>query len=284
MKILVTGSTGFVGTYVINELLGRNYEIIATAPDISKAMKYDWFAKVRFINYSFDLFEDKRDLYEYFERPDKLIHLAWQGLPNYKALFHIDKNLFSQYYFIKNLVENGLKDITITGTCLEYGMQSGLLKEDLVPAPANPYALAKDCLRRFVEELQKDYVFSFKWLRLFYMFGKGQNPRSLIPLLQQAIDNNEEEFKMSGGDQIRDYLSIEEVARFVVLSSMQSSITGIINCCSGRPISVKQFVNEYIASTNSKIKLNLGFYPYNDYEPMAFWGDNSKLNKILEKL
>ncbi len=62
---------------------------------------------------------------------------------------------------------------------------------------------------------------------------------------------------------------------------MQNDITGIINCCSGKPISIRNLVENYLKKHNNAIKLNLSFYPYPDYEPMAFWGDNTKLKKIL---
>jgi dTDP-6-deoxy-L-talose 4-dehydrogenase (NAD+) len=63
--------------------------------------------------------------------------------------------------------------------------------------------------------------------------------------------------------------------------SSDTKIQGIINCCSGEPISVKDFVVNYLLLKNKHIDLNLGFYPYADYEPMEFWGDNTKLKKIV---
>ena len=65
--------------------------------------------------------------YDYFENPDAMIHLAWEGLPNYKAAFHVEENLPRHYCIFKKLIEHGLTDITVTGTCFEYGMQEGCL-------------------------------------------------------------------------------------------------------------------------------------------------------------
>src|SRR4051812_6510891 len=160
-------------------------------------------------------------------------------------------------------------------------MQSGLLSEDLPPSPANPYALAKDTLRRMIESLKSSHTFHFKWIRLFYMYGEGQNSNSIIPLLQKAIDSGEKEFKMSGGEQLRDYLPVSSVAENIVAIATQNSIEGIVNCCSGRPISIRNLVENYLESRGSNIKLRLGHFPYPDYEPLAFWGDTKKLNKIL---
>jgi dTDP-6-deoxy-L-talose 4-dehydrogenase (NAD+) len=61
---------------------------------------------------------------------------------------------------------------------------------------------------------------------------------------------------------------------------MQKKVNGIINCSSGQPITVKQFVINYLTQINKNIQLNLGYYPYTDYEAMHFWGDNNKLLSI----
>jgi dTDP-6-deoxy-L-talose 4-dehydrogenase (NAD+) len=178
------------------------------------------------------------------------------------------------------LIDNGLKDVTVTGTCFEYGMKEGCLKEDMPSAPANPYALAKDLLRKELQAYQLRNTFTLKWARLFYMFGKGQNPNSLLSQLEKALQEGKEHFNMSGGEQVRDFLPVEKVAAFIVDIAMQQEITGIINCSSGIPITVKQLVEDYIKRQDKDISLNLGYYPYPDYEPMAFWGDNNKLKKI----
>ncbi len=86
---------------------------------------------------------------------------------------------------------------------------------------------------------------------------------------------------MSGGQQTRDYLPVEEVASYIVGVAAQNKVTGIINVCSGRPITVQQLVEDHLRKSDSTISLNLGHYPYTDYEPMHFWGDTTKLQKAL---
>jgi len=281
MKILVTGATGSIGNYVVNRLLKENCILIATSLiPIDKTKTFNWFSKVEYIQC--DLNERRRNFYKFFKQPDIMIHLAWEGLPNYTDLFHIEKNFFSNYYFIKNMIENGLNNVSVIGTCLEYGMQEGCLKEDMVTNPVNPYALAKDTLRKFIVELNKKYAFNYKWIRLFYIYGKGLSQNSILSQLNRALENNESSFNMSGGEQLRDYLPVEKATEYIVKLSLQNQINGIFNCCSGKPISIRKFVEDYLKQKNKTIKLNLGYYPYPDYEPMAFWGDNTKLKKVLE--
>jgi nucleoside-diphosphate-sugar epimerase len=280
-KVLVTGATGFIGNYVVQELLNHEYSVIASSADELKAGQASWFDRVDYISFDFTQFDPTINYYDFFQQPDSMIHLAWEGLPNYKSSFHIEENLPRHLKILNNLIKNGLDNLTVTGTCLEYGMQEGVLKEDMPALSSNPYAIAKNELRKSLESLQKEHSFLFKWVRLFYMYGKGQNPNSLLSQLDKALENNEQSFNMSGGEQVRDYLPVEKVAEYIVKIALQDKIKGVINCCSGHPISVKQFVKNYLEKINKKIYLNLGYYPYPDYEPMHFWGDNNKLKTIL---
>ncbi len=282
MRVLVTGATGFVGRYVVNELLKHEHHVIATSKKPDKAESREWFSRVQYI--ACDLNMGQKNFFQFFQQPELLIHLAWEGLPNYKDLFHLEKNLFSNYRFLKNMIEHGLKHLVVTGTCFEYGMQCGALSEDMETKPDNPYALAKDCLRKFLEQMQRKIEFNFIWIRLFYMYGKGQNPNSILSQLYRALENGETSFNISGGEQLRDYLPVERVAEYIVKISMQDKVTGIINCCSGEPISIRKLAENFIAEKNKSIELNLGHYPYPDYEPMTFWGCDKKLQAALKEV
>ncbi len=283
MKILITGATGFIGNYTVNELLKyKEHEIIATSIDtIQEVEDFNWFKNVSYI--CRDLNEEVQNYYSFFGEPDILIHLSWEGLPNFKELYHFERNTIINYNFIKNMVINGLKDVNVIGTCFEYGMQSGPLSEDLPSKPITAYSLGKDTLRRYLVELRKKYDFYFKWIRLFYMQGKGQSLKSILPQLDNSLDHNEEVFNMSGGEQLRDYLPVSKVAENIVKISLQKKVTGIINNCSGKPISIRKLVENHIKKREKTIKLNLGYYNYPDYVPMAFWGNNKKLKSILKK-
>ena len=146
--------------------------------------------------------------------------------------------------------------------------------------PTTSYGLAKDCLHRFLRILQYSFPFQLTWARLFYTYGPGQNPRSLIAQLDAAIDRGESTFPMSGGEQLRDYLPISKIACHLATLAENQTFDGTVNVCSGNPISVRRLVEQHCAARNAAITLNLGHYPYPDYEPLAIWGDNSLLQSI----
>ena len=278
MKVAVTGASGFIGRHVLVELESRS--VVATVLLRPSSVAFPSLAK--HITARVDLQNPPPNTFELLGAPDVLIHLAWGGLPNYKSRQHFEQELPVQYRFLKGLVESGLKNLVVTGTCFEYGMQSGPLREDMEARPTSPYGFAKDTLRRQIEYLKSDQSFTLTWARLFYLYGDGQAENSLLPQLKGAVERGEKVFNMSGGEQLRDYLPINEVAKCLVSLAMGNRDNGVVNVCSGKPISVRTLVEGWIEENDWSIKLNLGQYPYPDYEPMAFWGERQKLDRCLE--
>ena len=278
MKILVTGSTGFIGRHVVEWLVNNGYNVVATATSVEKAKQFPWFAKVKFI--PCDYFAVDTDYYELFGRPDLLIHLAWKGLPNYMMRLHMEENLPVEMRFLRSFAASKKTKIFVTGTCYEYGVMNGCISEDHPTNPNTVYSAAKDTLRRYLEFLAGEFGCSWNWVRLFFLYGEGQSPKSLLPQLDAAITRGDAEFPMSGGEQLRDYLPVEKVAEYICRIAL-SKENGIVNCCSGEMISVRRLVEERVAASGSSIRLKTGVYGYPAYEGMAFWGDVTRLCEVI---
>lgn len=278
MKVAVTGASGFVGRHVVAALKARGIAPTTTLrPGASKPL---WFSDLEVVR--LDISKPPAEPFAALGCPDVLLHLAWGGLPNYRSRHHVEQELPAHYRFLRDMVSGGLRTLLVTGTCLEYGMQSGALAEGLDAQPANPYAVAKDSLRRELEQLCVVRPFHLTWARLFYLFGEGQNAASLLPQLMQAVAGGAAGFDMSGGEQLRDYLPVAQAARHLVSLALAQRPLGVVNVCSGQPVSVRAMVERWIEENDWSIRLNLGKYPYPDYEPMAFWGDPGKLEQCLE--
>ncbi|MDA9766828.1 NAD(P)-dependent oxidoreductase [Candidatus Thioglobus sp.] len=277
MKVAVTGASGFIGQHVLNYLNNLSVDVVAITrlkhANLPKLVNGLWI--------EFDLQNPPENMFSLMGNPDVLIHLAWQGLPNYKSLHHFESELPVQYDFLSTLIKEGLQSVVVVGTCFEYGMQSNSLSEKLNTNPSNPYGFAKDCLRKQLEFLKTQHNFKFTWARLFYLYGDGQSDSSIYPQLKRAIQNSEIKFDMSEGKQLRDYLPVEKVAKYLVDLALLNKDIGVVNVCSGEPISVKDLVENWLDENKWDIELNLGFYPYPNYEPMNFWGDSFYLRSLL---
>ena len=266
-KVIVSGATGFIGQHLVPILLKDGYEVLAISRNQKRAEFLPWFKDVKFISYDFHS-DQQITKVEGFRG---LIHLAWQDLPNYDSSIHVKKNLPCSYRFIDSLIDKGVNQVLIAGTCFEYGLKSGAISSSSTTEPTTQYAIAKDTLRKKLTLLSFKKDFNLQWARIFYMFGKGQNSNSIISQLDFAIKNNQKVFHMSGGEQLRDYLPVEKASE--KLSNLyKSGNKGIFNICSGKPISIRNLVESYIEKKNSNIIPKYGYYPYSVYEPMQFWG------------
>jgi nucleoside-diphosphate-sugar epimerase len=259
-KIYITGATGFVGKNLMLRLIASNYDVTALVRDDSKLIG------IKHLNF------DINDSATWNFEPEPnvtLIHCAWENVRDLESISHI-KNYQKHYSFIESMVNKGVVNIMIMGSVSEYGLQYGPISAHDETRPNTPYAFAKDCLHKSLRYLQKEKEFNLIWARLFYLFGNGQNAKSIIPLLDKAIDNNEEFFNMSFGEQLLDYLPIEEATKKII--DLMAKGNGVFNVCSGKPISIRRLVEQRMIEKGKHINLNLGFHKYRDQDAFAIWG------------
>ena|SRR5258708_3623216 len=108
------------------------------------------------------------------------------------------------------------------------------------------------------------------------MYRKGQGKKPIYSLLTDAIRREDVYFDMSGGEQLRDYLHVDQIAEYLTRLLCKQIDAGIANICSGAPRSMRGIVETWVAENDWQINLRLGRHPYPDYEPFAFWGKRSK--------
>lgn len=276
MKIAVTGAGGFVGQHVLGALQLTGANVVAVVRPGSTLRRYATDIEVVALH----LADVSDDAFARIGRPDSLIHLAWNGLPHYQSHHHLDSELPLQRIFLESCIRSGLRHLVVTGTCFEYGLQSGELHEDLPARPNTLYGKAKNELRCNLQQLQAQFDFGLSWLRLFYLFGPGQAATSLYSQLRTAVARGDASFAMSPGDQVRDFMPVEDAGHSIAQAAWRGMDDGIVNVCSGRPARVVDIVHEWLREWNATIKLKTDVFPYPDYEPFEFWGTRRKLDGL----
>jgi nucleoside-diphosphate-sugar epimerase len=265
-KIHLLGSEGFIGRALQRE---------AGEPQL-----HCWSHRLSEPEGHFDLLDPSSWQQLLNCQPTHVILLSWPGLPNYHESFHINRNLPACLKLIEQLVAAGLQRLVVAGTCYEYGLQNGPLKEDQFTDPVNCYAIAKDSLRRVIAFLYPQKDWKWCWARIFYPFGYGQNPNSLLPSLVNAINAGEESFPMGSGRQLRDFIDVQEVARQLLTLALHQDAAGIYNVGSGIPRSVLEIAEEGVATHGGTIQLKRGVYADRSDEPLAFWAQMHKFQAL----
>jgi len=280
MKILVTGANGFIGSNIIPKLAAvSNNNIILTSRSEINTGLYKQYNNISFVQY--DIKERDLDIFNKFKQPEAVLHLAWDLLPDFHNPKHIEDLFLDNYLFLKTLIKSGINNVNVIGTCLEYGLVNGELDESLSTAPTTSYGFSKDILRRTLELLQLEVNFDLKWLRLFYIYNPTNLKSRLIQDIIKVVDKEVDFLNLSKGDQLRDYLDLDELCNKIINIVNIHENVGIVNCSSGKPIEVKEIVNRILDFYKIKPIINYGYYDYPSYESFEFWGSTKKYNSLM---
>lgn len=274
-KILVTGAGGYIGRFVVKELCGRGFEVVAA--DV-RADGIDSRAQIIREN----IFSGSEKIFEELGSPDVCIHMAWRDGFVHNSPNHMG-DLSSHYAFLCNMISGGLKRLAVMGTMHEIGYYEGAIDENTPCNPISMYGIAKDALRRSVFLLEKQKGFCLQWLRAFYIYGDDKRNNSVFSKLTTAAEEGKKTFPFTSGKNKYDFISVEELAKQIAAASVQTDVSGIINCCTGTPVSLADKVESFIKDHGFDIKLDYGAFPDRPYDSPAVWGDAEKINKIMRK-
>lgn len=274
MKVAVTGASGYMGIHVVKELLNCGHEVIAVDLHYKEV---DTRAKLS----DASIFSGDKDIYQQLECPDLCIHLAWQDGFIHNSPKHME-NLSDHVRFLNHMIQGGCKNIAVMGTMHEVGYWEGKVDENTPCNPLSQYGIAKNALRQSMLQLAKDKSVNLYWLRAFYITGDERRNCSVFTKLLAAVEDGKKEFPFTAGRNKYDFIDIKTLAKQIVAASTQDKITGIINVCSGVPVSLKDRVEEFIVENNLDISLQYGAFKDRPYDSKIIYGDNSKINAILE--
>lgn len=219
-------------------------------------------------------------IFEHLESPDVCIHLAWRNGFVHNAPSNMT-DFSAHYSFLSHMVSGGLKQLSVMGTMHEIGYWEGAIDEKTPCNPLSLYGIAKNGLRQSIMLLNKEYDFSFCWLRAFYILGNDKRNHSIFTKILQMDQEGYEYFPFTSGKNLYDFIHVDELARMIVRASLQTQETGIINVCSGNPISLAQQVTDFIQENGLKIKPQYGAFPDREYDSPGVWGNPERIQKIM---
>jgi len=279
MKVLVTGASGFIGSQVTRQLLMLGCEVAAVAmpkdpltrlqdiedrltilrcdltdPDMTRATLVDW-------------------------EPEICVHLAWYVEPGKYLDSHMNTAaLVAGLRLIELVADAGCGHFVGAGTCFEYKWDAGWLHEDSPTEPRTLYAAAKLSLCLTGRQVATLLGMKFAWGRIFYLYGPGEDDRRVVPALLNALVSGNE-FAATEGEQVRDYLHVEDVASGFCTLVMQRA-EGIYNIGSGIPVTMRQLMQTAGEIAGHAELIRFGAQAYRDQDPPFLCADARKLRAL----
>ncbi len=261
-KILVTGSTGFVGRQVIRALTQNDVDLSLIVREKHKD-KVRLIPNVSNVIITKNLFSESSNWWaEKCNGIDIVVHLAWYTKPNdYLKSLKNNDCLKGSINLAKGAVQAGVKRFLGIGTCVEYDLTDGIVSVNTPLKPTTPYATSKATLFQDLKKRLSTNFIEFVWCRLFYLHGEGEDPRRLIPYLRKKLEAGEFA-DLSNGNQIRDFLDVR-VAGDIISKITLNNQVGPINVCSGISTTVRQLAEKVADEYGRRDLLRFGARPDN---------------------
>lgn len=275
MRVLITGAGGYIGRHVVKTFLNHGHEVYVS--DFS----YKGIDE-RAVRVETSIFTGEKNIYEMLNKPDALIHMAWRDGFVHNSDAHM-QDLSAHITFLQNMIDGGLKYLTVMGSMHEVGYWEGAIDENTPCNPMSMYGISKNALRQALMLYVKDKDVNLHWLRAYYIYGDDARGSSIFAKLYQAVEDGKTEFPFTTGKNKYDFIHIDELAEQIMWASVQSRYNGIINICTGTPMSLADKVESYIKEHNMNIKLQYGAFPDRPYDSPGVWGDATKINAIMER-
>lgn len=274
MKVLITGAAGYMGKHVVKAFLNAGHDVYVSD---FQYKGIDERAKI----IDEPIFSGDKDIFEKLGSPDVLVHLAWRDGFIHNSHAHM-ADLSSHVIFLENMIDGGLKYLTVMGSMHEIGYWEGPINADTPCNPMSMYGIAKNALRQTLLLYCKDKDVNLHWLRAYYIYGDDMRGSSIFAKLCQAEEDGKKEFPFTSGKNKYDFIHIDELAKQIEAASVQDQINGVINVCTGKPVSLADKVESYIKKHHFNIKLKYGAYPDRPYDSPGEWGDPTLINQIME--
>jgi nucleoside-diphosphate-sugar epimerase len=273
MKIFLTGATGFIGSHFVNQALEAGHTVLGLRRGPTSQPRIPLLQDPLWLDKSMEKVESAD-----FAGYDILVHLAAHSanVPYDNLLNCLNWNLMAPMHLFDQARIAGIDKFLVAGSCFEYGTSGENCSFITVDAPLQPtqtYPASKAAASIVFLQWARQYQLSLHLMRIFQVFGEGEAEGRLWPSLRRAALAGED-FPMTDGEQIRDFINVVDVARaFVAEAESLMDVKGNVllkNIGSGHPQTIRAFSEKWWDTWQASGKLLIGALPYREGEVMRY--------------
>jgi UDP-glucose 4-epimerase len=272
-KVLVVGGNGYLGGFLVKALKENNANVFIISNNC-KETDSQFIADIT-------NFDETQQVIQNI-KPDIVYHLAANISRNrdfsiYENMAKV--NVQGALNVLKSL-ENIDAHFIFTSTSEVYGNNTSPFHENQVPKPVSPYSLTKINAELLIQTYCNQNKKKFTNLRVFNFYGEDMPESFFIPQMIKSLKRGED-FNMTKGEQVRDFLYVGDVVDALILTAKNSASFGeTMNVCSGKGTQLSELAEAVNTTMNTEAKIVLGAIPYRDSEVWEMIGDQSKIKKI----
>ncbi|MDR2830163.1 MAG: GDP-mannose 4,6-dehydratase [Methanobrevibacter sp.] len=244
-KILITGGLGFIGSHLVEELMGNNEIILIdnkSTGKIANIKNRDQSNLNIVIN---DL--NNIELKEILEDVDYIFHFAAMAsvpLSVKNPILTNENNVDTTIKLLDVAKDTDIKKFVFASSSAVYGNNLNVpLKESELLVPTSPYAASKASCELYIKSFYESYGLKSVSFRFFNVFGPRQDPNSqyaaVIPKFIDTIMNKRQAVIFGDGEQSRDFIFVRDLVKANILAA-KSKFNGVLNLGSGRAITINQ--------------------------------------------
>jgi|TARA_B110000211_G_scaffold213031_1_gene253144 UDP-glucose 4-epimerase len=238
-KIVIVGGTGFIGYHLAKHCIKMKWVVYSVSSKYPTEKNF-----VKKVKYIICDITNKKLLKKKIDfKFDYAVNLG--GYVNHKDKRKTFKTHFNGCKNIAEILKK--KDIKLfvqIGSSLEYGKLKSPHLEKSNCVPISNYAKAKYASTKFLLDLYAKYSFPTTVLRLYQVYGPGQDFNRFIPLIIKGCLSNKK-FPCSNGDQYRDFIYIDDVVEAIIKILKSNSVNGkILNIGSGKCTQIKKIIKK----------------------------------------
>jgi len=273
-KVIVVGGNGYLGSFLVKALKEQEANVFIISRNC-KASDSQFIVDIT-------NFDETNNIIQKI-KPDIVYHLAANISRNrdfsiYENMAAV--NVQGTLNILKSL-EGIDAHFIFTSSSEIYGNNESPFHENQLPKPVSPYSLSKVNAEMLIQTYCINHQKKFTNLRVFNFYGEHMPEEFFIPQMINSL-KNEEDFLMTKGEQVRDFLYVSDVVSALILSAQNTNAYGeTMNVCSGEGTKLSTLASAVNSTMKTKAKIMLGAIPYRDNEVWEMIGDNSKIKNII---